>query len=154
MRSCAGKALAPSAKVGIPIQVTQSFWIVVPSAFSEPSRLCFQTLLTTSLQLGMLPGGSTNIFGTVPLIALLTVLLSLLALLTALLALLKCSISNSVVTDLRKSFCLSQAALSLRYRTDYTRRWGCASFCHRTSHPPFSRSGLWEIVPIFPRFLT
>ena len=41
MRSCAGKALAPSAKVGIPIQVTQSFWIVVPPTFVRTIEILF-----------------------------------------------------------------------------------------------------------------
>ena len=62
MRFCAGKTLVPSAKVGIPIQVTQSFWIIVPPVFVRTIEICFQTLLSTSLQLGILPGGNISTF--------------------------------------------------------------------------------------------
>ena len=121
MRFCAGKTLAPSAKVGIPIQVTQSFWIIVPPVFVRTIEICFQTLLSTSLQLGMLLDGNINIFG-----RLLTLLTALLALLIALLALLI-------------------ALLALLALLSCTRRcgqaWRCASFRPQTSHPSFLRSG-------------
>ena len=41
VRSCASKALSTPAKVGIPIQVTQSFWIVVPLAFVRTIEILY-----------------------------------------------------------------------------------------------------------------
>ena len=62
MRFCAGKASATSAKVGIHIQVTQSFWIVVPPAFVQTLEILYPDTPDYVLQLGMLPGGNISTF--------------------------------------------------------------------------------------------
>ena len=62
MRFCAGKTLVPSAKVGIPIQVTQSFWIIVPLVFVRTLEILYPDTPDYVLQLGMLPGGNISTF--------------------------------------------------------------------------------------------
>ena len=114
MRFCAGKASATSSKVGIHIQVTQSFWIVVPPTFVQTLEILYPDTPDYVAAVGhaSMWKHKRQRF----LARLRTLLIALLALLIALLALLACT---------RRC---GQA-------------WGCASFRPQTLHPSFPRSG-------------